>query len=323
MKKAIALATLMSVSVAQAQSSSELTFGDINYLFKSGEFNILADALLERREYKNDFTGLAKQTVESEGYVFDTRFTYGLMDNLNLFVGLEYQWDYEFNTEPRVNNANYTEDGLRNPEIGAIYRVMNQKDGGMNWDVGVVGRLSLMDAERGTFAGADSEDGNAATGNHALEVNTSIGKKWNEANEWRLTAGVIHNFDGETTFNSASGDVEVDTSSVQDFYARAAYQYRPVNEFMMAVALQVTQVGEREEEETNQGSTNETIDIDAHVDARLEYVAKYLITEDLMARFVYNHGILANYNVDGDQGTEYEVTRRREQSFGLGVDYRF
>lgn len=321
MKKVIALATLMSVSFAQAQSNKDVSFGDLNYLFKSGEFNILADISLDRSEWKDAPAVGAKTTSESEGYVVETRFTYGLADKLNVFLGLDYAWQFEFNTEPRSANKNYYEDGLRNPELGAVYRLLDQKDSGFNWDIGVSGKFALMDAERGSFGGGDSKDGNASVGNHSLDLNTSIGNKWNEANEWRLSAGVIHNFAGEYTENTSAGDVDYDTEAVQDYYFRAAYQYRPVYEFMMAFAVQGTMVGEREEESTNQ-PVKTTTEFDSHFNLKFDFTAKYLILENFMARFNYAQSRLDDISVTSGN-VESDINRRRHHSFGLGIDYLF
>lgn len=321
MKKAIVLATLVAASGAIAQTpNSDLSFGDINYFFKSREFNVRADVLLDRKETHID-SQTSKLAFESEGYLIDTQYTYGLMDNLNLVLGLAYQMSYEFNTEPVSANPRYDESGLRNPALGLNYRFLNQKNNGVNWDFGVVGRFALMDAERGSF-GTTSQDGNAATGHHSIEANTSLGLKWNEANEFRLTGGIVHHFDGEYTENKTTGDIEYDTASYQDLYFRAAYQYRPVYEFMMSVGTLVTMNGEREDEQTNQ-ALNDTLTYDSEVDGLFEFRAKYYFHESMILRFTYTQGILNDIEVDRRLAADQTYNRRRSQAFGFGLDVLF
>lgn len=324
MKKAIVLATLLSTSGAMAQTpNSELSFGDINYFFKAQEFNVRADVLLDRTETHID-NQTSKSVTESDGYLIDTQYTYGLMDNLNLVLGLKYQWDYEFNTEPVTDNARYSEDGLKSPALGLNYRMLNQKQDGINWDFGVIGRFSLIDAERGSFGGSNSQDGNAASGHHSIEANTSVGLKWNEANEFRLTGGVIHHFDGEYTKNSttASNDVDYDTASYQDLFFRASYQYRPVYEFMLSVGTLITMYGEQEDEQTNQ-ALNDTLTYDSHVDGLFEFTAKYYFHQRAILRLVYTQGMLSDIDVDRKLAADQTFNRRRSQAFGFGLDLLF
>lgn len=318
MKKVIALATLMTSVFVQAQSSSDLSFGDLNYFFKKGEFNLSADINLERNEFSTRFGGF-KTTTESEAFAMSTRGTFALADNLHAFVGMTYLHEYNFNSEPTVARDDYSQDGLANPVIGANYRLMNQRQSAYNWDVGILARLSLMDEERGSAAGSSSKNGNAATGNHSVEANTSMGRKWNEANEWRLTTGAQYNMDGENTVNGVP-DVKSDTDSSFDVFLRAAYQYRPVNEFMMALTAQATKVGEREQETTNQ-TPRTTSTSESHINYDFTFTAKYLITENFIGRFNYGQSRLAD--IDVDSTVDRKINRRRGQFYGLGVDFLF
>jgi hypothetical protein len=324
MKKAIVLATLVAATGAIAQTpNSELSFGDLNYFFKAQQFNVRADFLLDRTETHIDSQS-SKLTTEGEGYLIDTQYNYGLMDNLNLSLGLTYQLNYRFNTEPVAANQRYNEDGLRNPALGLNYRFLNQKENGVNWDFGVVGRFALMDAERGNYGGSTSADGNAASGHHSIEASTSLGLKWNEANEFRLVGGVIHHFDGEYTSNStdATSDVDYDTAAYQDVFFKAAYQYRPVYEFMMSFGTTITMYGEREDEQTNQ-ALNDTLTYDSHVDGSFEYTAKYYFHEKAILRFNYIQGILKDIAVDRRLAADQTFNRRRSQTFGFGLDLLF
>lgn len=307
MKKAIALAAALLASSAQA--SSGLDFGDLNYFLKDGQFNLTSNVSVVNAETNDEG---ASARYETNGYVLDNRFSYGLADNLNAFVGLDYAFMYE--TE-RPGSSDSDNSGLSNPYLGANYRLMNQNDAAFNLDFGVIGRVRIMDAETG-FQG---EDGQYNRGNHSLELNSSIGRKWNEANEWRLTAAVIQQFAGETTQVLAANDQDYETDASTDLALTAAYQYRPVQEFMMNVSLQALRVGEIESENTT--SNTDTTE-DAHLDFNFRFSAKYLITEKFIAKFNYGLARLAEYDIERGN-TKSELKDRHENFYGFGIDWLF
>ena len=305
MKKLIVVAAILATS---AQASSGLDFGDLNYFIKSGQFNLTSNLNVIQTEVTNESSGV---DFETNGYVVDNRFGYGLADNLNAFVGLDYAFNYETETSGSSDADN---GGLSNPYAGVNYRLMNQKDSAFNLDFGAVARLQIIDAEVGTFG----DDGTFNRGNHALELNSSIGRKWNEANEWRVTAALIHNFDGEFEANSGtSTDVETDAS--QDLSLTAAYQYRPVQEFMMGVAVQATQIGEVDSENKD---TNAKITDDSHLDFNFTFTAKYLITDTFIAKFNYGQSRLSEYD-RSTNGTDSEQKDRFAHYYGFGIDWLF
>lgn len=305
MKKAIALAAVLIASSAQATSG--LDFGDLNYFLKAGQFNLTSNFNVVTAENTDEGSG---EKSETNGFVLDNRFGYGVADNINAFVGLDYapKLETELPGSPDSQNG-----GLSNPYFGANYRLMNQKDGAINLDFGAVARVRFMDAEIGT----DGEDGTFNRGNHSLELNSSIGRKWNEANEWRLTASVIQQLDGEVEVKTASGDADVDTSSSTDFSLLAAYQYRPVQEFMMTVSAQALRVGETEVKSSGIKGTDE-----AHLDFNFGFSAKYLITESFIARFNYGQSRLAEYDTE-TAGVDSEQKDRHALFYGFGIDWLF
>lgn len=305
MKKAIALAAALLASSAQATTG--LDFGDLNFFIKDGQFNLTSNFNVYTAEVSN-----GGNDFETNGYVIDNRVSYGLADNLNAFVGLDWAPVYETELPGSSDSDN---SGISNPYFGANYRLMNQSDSSFNLDFGALARINMMDSETG-FAG---EDGNYARGNHSLEINSSIGRKWNEANEWRLTAAVIQQFEGETTQVLAAGDQDYDTDPSTDLSLTAAYQYRPVQEFMMAVSAQVLRVGEAESENT---TSNVDVTEDAHTDLNFRFTAKYLITEKFIAKFNYGQSRLAEYDTETG-ATKNELKDRHEQFYGFGIDWLF
>ena len=305
MKKAfVAAAVLLATS---AHATSGLDFGDLNYFLKANQFNLTSNLSVVDEEVQPE--GAAART-QIRGYVVDNRFGIGLADNLNVFAGLDFAFQYEIQESGSPDSDN---GGLSNPYVGVNYRIMNQSDAAFNWDVGALGRIQLMDAE----VGLDGKDGTFNRGNHSVEVNTSIGRKWNEANEWRLTAAVIQNLAGETELNDNTGSTDNETDASTDFSLTAAYQYRPVQEFMMAVSLQALRVGEVEAEAGNVTST-----ADDYIDYNFRFSAKYLITEKFIARFNYGISRLAEYDIETG-GTSTEQKDRHANFYGLGIDWLF
>lgn len=314
MRKMLAAAMVLAVSSANAE---ELRFGDLNYFIKTGELNVAADvnSVFSKTTYAS--------TLETRGLITEARVGYGITDQLNVYAGLDYAFDLETEDKDAATAQDFSSDGLANPMLAANYRFMNQNDGMYNVDFGVVARINIEDAETGYGIAGDSQDGTFtglidtgwADPRSSLELNARIGKKWNEANEWQLAAGWVYFTDGETELLAADQDLEIDSS--MNLFLRASYQYRPVETFMMLVSLQGTQVGEVDSEV----GTTELTD-DSHLDWDLDFVAKYLITDNFIAKFNYSMGI--NPDFDREQGgTTDEVRQRRENSFGLGVEFLF
>lgn len=305
------IALAMVLAATSVHAAEELKFGDLNYNLKTGEQNVRADL----SSVYSKFT--SGDTFETRGYVLDTRYGYGINDQLTAYAGFEYAYDLETEIDDG-NDAtelqDFSSDGLSNPMIGADYRFMSQNSDMFNVDFGAVLKMNILDSETGYGTIGDSEDGNY-TGitepRSSLELNARVGNKWNEANEWQLAGGLIYFKDGETEELDDNSDTEIDSS--MDLFLRAAYQYRPVNEFMMLVSLQGTRVGEVDKEVSGIDAT-----FDSHIDFDFRFTAKYLITDGFIAKFNYGQGFNADYDVE-----DSEVDERRENFFGLGVEFLF
>jgi len=310
MRKLIAAAAVLAVTSAHA--AEELKFGDLNYFLKQGQFNVVVDAN----------SGFSKETAdvtyEKRGYTFDTQFAYAINDKLNAFVGLSYAFDMQVEDKTKDSpNADVDQDGLANPAIGLNYRLLDQGSSDFNFDLGAVARIKIQDAEVGSSVGQNVKDGNNATGRNALELNARLGKKWNEANEWQLAAGLVYFQDGETEYKSTAGNSKIDEDSSMDVFLRASYQYRPVNEFMLLVSAQATRVGEVDSKEASVKST-----ADSHIDLDFRFTAKYLICENFIGKF--NYGQSRNSDFDSKTaGVKTKIDKRRDSFFGIGVDFLF
>ncbi len=299
----------MAVTSVQAE---ELKFGDLNYFYKAGQINLASDFNLNREETRVDGAD-----VEIEGYVSSTKVTYGMMDNLNLFVGLNFLYDFE--TDIAVGGTSEVS-GFQNPVIGADYRLFSQDNGGFNVDLGAAIDFNLMDYE---VAEAGDDEGNTVDPTFStygdprssLLLSARFGKKFNEANEFYVVSGLSYNKDGEYEDKNFNEDVELDSSI--DLSLGAFYQYRPVHTFMMAVGLTGTRVGETDGEVAGADFT-----VEDHVDFRFTFVAKYLITESFIAKFNFAQDRRSEFDLDqGPTTSEYE--KRQGNQFGFGIDYLF
>ncbi len=310
MRKLFAAAAVLALS--SSYGAEELKFGDVNYFLKQGQFNLSADA--SQTFYKE--TPKTGSELETRGYLFETRYGFGISDRLNVYLGLDYAWDREVENITTPTNAAFAQDGLAAPTLAANYRLLNQNDDLYNLDLGAVARINIEDAETGYAVGQDSADGNYSAGRNALELNARMGSKWNEANEWQLAAGVVYNQDGDRTQKASGGDEDFEIDDSFDAYLRATYQYRPVNEFMILLSAQASRLGEV----TQESDANEIVD-PAHVDLDFVFRAKYLITESLVASFRYDMARNARYDREFN-GTGVAL-KRRQDFFGLGVDFLF
>lgn len=314
MRKMLAAAMVLAVTSANAE---KLEFGDVNYFIKTGELNVSADvnSVYSKTTYTTE--------LETRGIVTEARVGYGIYDNLNVYAGLDYAFDLETEDKDGADFQDFSSDGFANPMIAGNYRYMNQNSGMYNVDFGAVARINIMDAETGYGVAGDSEDGTFtgltdtewADPRSSLELNARIGNKWNEANEWQLAAGLVYFNDGETDLLQTDDTFEIDSS--MDLFLRATYQYRPVQNFMMLLSLQGTRVGEVEGDVAGSDLTD-----DSHIDFDFDFVAKYLITDNFIAKFNFANGMNSAYDREIGGATE-EVRKRRESSFGLGVEFLF
>lgn len=311
MKKMFAAAAIFAVTSVHAQ---ELSFGDLNFIIPASKFSL--SALVD---YRTERETVLTQKKETEGWYLDTLLTYGVSNRFNLFAGLNYQYDVEVENLTTPSNARFKQDGLANPVLGGIYRLQTQSDGSFNFDLGAISRVSVMDAETGDSSGQNSKDGNAADARTSIEFFGRLGKKWNEANEWQLTAGVIQHLEGDSKVLGTAGDTKMEEKSSTDVYARAAYQYRPVHEFFMTLSVQATQVGEAD---LNNKTANTKSTYKSHLDWDFRYDAKYLIADSCIVRVGYALGRNPDYKVKSAGGTG-DIEKRHEQHMVIGTDWLF
>ena len=305
--------------VATTAFSQELKYGDLNYFFAPKEVNISTNinSQFNKQKFNSKVAGQS-QNLTNRGYGADATLTVGFVENVNFFLNAGYLYNNDY--ELTGATAEYKQDGLTNPGAGVWFRMANQKQAAFNLDIGGLVRLGFQDQVDGDAAGGNAKDGTAANGRNSILLNARAGKKWDEANEWQVTGGFVYNLSGDHQEKDATGETtNWDDNSSFDLFTRVAYQYRPVNEFMIELAAQATRVGATESEFTRVKIDRET---DAHLDFDFKFTAKYLILSNFIARFNYGQGRNPDYDVDLD-GTKSEITNRRENYFGVGVDYLF
>ena len=310
MKKIIALAAILSSTSVLA--TSELEFGDVNYFIKQNQFNVRGDVITSSFVYRSPDT--AKQ-VKTEGYTFQTSYGYGILNNLNVYLGLDYAYRMK-TTNP--GSSKIDNDGLRNPSLAANYRLINQNDAAVNFDIGVLARMNVQDAERGASASDSVKDGNAADGRNSYELNVAVGRKWNEANEWRAGAGYRLHTSGDykqLVVGASSNTVDVDSSN--DFFAFGTYQYRPVQEMMFTLTGTALRAGET----TYKEAGSKTV-ADSHMVYDFMFNAKYLVTSNFIVKFTFGQGNNPDYDTKV-AGVKKEIKRQHSQRLGLGVDFLF
>lgn len=314
MKKVLAALSMLVMGNVYAQ---DLSFGDVNYFIKKGQFNFTVESTVEARNSKFK-TGGNTNTVDREGYYQRARLAFALTDTFNFFVAGGYNHDDRVKNESPLSEK-YDRSGFTNPQFGVNFRAVNQSNAPVNVDVGAVASINVQDEKIGSASGRNStRNGNAADGRNSLEANVRVGKKWNEANEWQLALGGIYNHEGDRTrkyVGGASQNFNMDSSI--DAYLRASYQYRPVPELMFLIALQENRIASSKE-----SNRTNTYKYDEHMDLDVIFNAKYLITETFILRAQLQKGNNPSYDYKLN-GVTTEVKSRRENVYGLGFDFLF
>lgn len=309
MKKFLAVAAILAVTSANAE---ELKFGDLNYFLKQGQFNVAADFIVNNETARQN----EAEDVDVDNYFLNTNFGYALTDSFNLTFGL----DAVLMGETEIDDGESADTmGLQNPKFGANFRLLNQKDSGLNLDFGAVAKVKLIDREVATGNDDDGNMLNPALSNYAEPRNTlaltaRLGKKWNEANEFYLVAGADYHMDGEYELLGNEDDADVDFDSSIDYKLGGFYQYRPVYEFMMTFGLTATRVSDADVEVDNNDFTFEE-----HMDYQFSFDAKYLVSEAIIAKFIFKHDKRDDIDIDGGE----DLDKRRSVQYGFGVDFLF
>ena len=301
MKKFLALAALISVGSVHAE---ELKFGDLNYFLKAGQFNLGADVIVN-----NEAARLNETTkTEVNAFFVNTHYAYALSDVFNVTLGVNYLHDGEtkFGTLTSTDTA-----GLQNPTLGLNYRVLQQNNSGVNFDLGAVASVKLMDREADDNGNMiDPVLSNYFEPRNSLDLTARVGKKWNEANEFYLLGGANYHAEGE--YDDVNGS-ETELDSSIDFKLGGFYQYRPVNEFMMTLGLTGVRYSEYDRE-----VGPATIESEDHIDYQFSFNAKYLITDKVIAKFIFTQDRREDYDLGATK-----IDRRNGAQYGLGFDILF
>jgi opacity protein-like surface antigen len=298
MKKIALVAIVLTSSTAFAQ-----TLGDLNFFQKKGSIYYQGSIGASSYTYMQKSVN---QKHEQEGLIFKNQISFGLLDNLNVFVEASYKLENNL----RIEGAQDHEDnGLTNPGVGANYRLVT----GPTF-VDLFGKLNarIQDAE----VGSARKDGNAASApDFALTIGGAVGQKLSETTEFRLAAGAIHSTEGEYKVRGAAN--KTDTDSKTDLFLAANYQMRPVSPFMIDLGYRFTRVGEY----TEKSAGLKTV-ADAHNSHIVSFKAKYHIFDGLLATLYIDNGILPNYDLK-EGGVKDEIKRQKYSAYGLGLDLLF
>ena len=313
MKKFLCLAAVAVAMIGSAQAE-ELFFGDLNYFMKKDQINVTANATM------GDETGRQSETTETkvDGYYLGTTLALGLADNINAFVGL----DYLYNVKTEIGSSHYDTTGLQNPKLGANMRLLNQDNAGFNFDVGAVVAVKVLDRESGSVSPKKEGDllnpyfSNYTEPRNTIDLNARVGKKWDIANEVYFLGGVTYHQSGKYKDLGANDDVTMESSV--DLKAGAFYQYRPVDEFMMTLGVSGTRFGEYD----GKSALGTKVTATSHIDLEVLFVAKYLVNENLIAKFMMSQDRRSTYEIQAPT-SQIVLDKRQSFNYGLGVDFLF
>ena len=313
MKIFLGIITLVMLSTAQAQ---DLKFGDLNYFLKSGQINAGADLSIGNESMRREGTG----DVRINGYFTDAKLAYGIMDQLNAFIKLQYL--YAVDTEISGGSGSFDTTGFQNPEFGGQFRVLNQADAGFNFDLAAIVGLQVLERNAGSFSPQHDGDlpnpaySTRGEPRNTLELNGRLGKKWNIANEFSVLAGVVYHQEGDYEDQENDGTATIESSI--DLKSGVYYQYCPVDELRMGLGLTGIYIGETDGNNGNGLKATGT----SHLDLKLSFDAKYLINEGLIVKFMMNQERRGDFEFETTSG-DVSVEKRKSFNYGLGLDLLF
>ena len=306
---------VVAVLAATTVSAAEVKFGDLNYFLTQGRSQVTFDTKWDTSEVTQK-NNPGQVTTETEGLIAQAKYAFAISNSVNIFVAANYTWE---NAVKPDNDTRFEKDGFQNPALGINLRLMNQATSGVNLDFGAVAKIGISDEVVGDSNGGNKKNSNASE-RSSLELNARLGNKWDEANEFYTVAGLIYNQSGDREIKNASGaDQDQDLDASYDIYLGAFYQYRPVNEFMMTLGVDAKRVGSVEGDTS--GVNFEYMD---HINSSWHFGAKYLITENFIARFDYGGNLkYTDYKNKIDGAADQKFENRRYMTMGLGVDFLF
>lgn len=305
--KKLALAAL---ALASTSAFAQQKLGDLNFFQNQGSFYYKGSIS------NNVYTFIDKASnveTKNEGLKLANQLSYGILNNLNVFAEVSYKFENKFQENGTASGPRHYDNGLTNPGVGVNYRILNQP---VFLDVFGKVNARLQDAEKG----ASRKDGNAAMSEDMrFLAGVSLGQRVSAVHEYRLTAAVSHLTDGEYDQKSTGATTTEETDSVTNFFAKANYQYRPIDPFMFDVAYTLERYSELTQKNKTSGSKTT---YDAHNFHRLSFAAKYQILDNLLVSVIHEDVISPDY--DSKFGNlKSEVKRQHNYSYALGLDLLF
>ena len=301
---------LVALTLASASAFAQQKLGDLNFFQKQGSF------YYQGSFGSTNYISTSKLTnveTKKEGLHLTNQLSYGVLNNLNVFAEVTYFHNNQ-NKVQGSSNAGYN-DGFSNPGVGLNYRILSNAPGFLD----VFGKVNkrLQDAERASLVKKDGNASGAADMN--VQVGAAFGYAYSLLHEYRFTVGANHFFDGEYEQKvDGAASTKEDTDAQTNFFAKANYQYRPMDVFMWDFAYTYERLAE--------SSRKNNLGVKTTYDARnihnLGIRAKYMVTESILVSVKYDTAYLQDYN--GKIGASNDkIKRQKFYTYALGLDLLF
>ena len=314
-------------------------FGDLNYFNKSGDLIYTPLINISGSEQSIVKKSATQNVTDSEDdeMTISNEINYGLSDNMNLGLIINYKFKSESETKSSRNDSGVqtsytnpvtTNEGIEDPRVFFNYRVFG---GDTIFDINTQLLFSTGDAENGTTivsGNTGDTEGNALVGGHMAFLNLVYGSDKGSF-QWNTDLQVRYSFKRDIVNKNENGAAsnQIESDPVLGFALHFNGQYELSNTFDLLFRAGLDYSGERELSYTDASARVPVVlTFDSHIDYDLMLGTQYRASKSMTFGLELNYYIQSDYDrplTYNNSKIEYEIKDRSQMDFLLAANFLF
>lgn len=340
------------LAIAGMAQAADRKVSDLMYMPKAGGMLFGTELVYETGDYTNaskDAGDKSSWDYERKSLTWNNSFDYSFTDNLQLGLGLNYQFSSKLKNPAGKSNdgttaltasqldAETNDKGLKNVELNARFRAMEEAPVTLDVLAGLAVKLG-DDKKSQTYTNASgnkaAEDGNAYNAT-TLNLGTEVGKKHGDF-QWKGSLGLVYGLKHDVYLlkndTNASGnlvDLKLEQDSYVDVRLGVAGEYHLTSSFALGAKVDYDIVGERKytTKEVVQPTDATVMTEDSHSNITLGVEGKYEITQAIVGKVGFDYAMKGDKDISFKTGAaaaqKAQDQDRNDMRFALGMDFSF
>lgn len=280
-------------------SAAFANVADLNYQVSQGKFHLSAQADYSKGGF-DYVSGGSTTEFDTKTSTLEAVMNYGLTNDFSLGLKL----GYDLISDLEMTGYHSKENGMKDPEINASYRLMNKDDMALDLNLGAL--ISLGD-----------KDDNAYRGGHSLSIGADLSKKWGK---FELMGDLRLNYLFESKEKDNSDDTTTTYDPSYDLEMTLAGQYAVTNEFYLNARAGYSLVGEVDSE---YGSPVTKSNEESYGNIALGLGAKYAFNADAALKLGVDMNMPSDHESKDEGAAADEYKSYKVTTAYLGVDLSF